>query len=787
MREALVRPSLGSASGTGDSPQDGTRRAARRLVLAGLAIFAVACIAALLLLSNQRRHVLWDTERELANQALLLASFTDNSFRSVELVQDDLARIIGDLGMRSVEEFNERLASRAIHQELQARVAALPLIEAVFLTNAHGLTIASTRAWPQPAFSIADRPHFRVLLDNPDLDSYLAPPARNVQTGTWNLYITRRIRSAEGHFLGIVGVGLSLPRLEEFLGLVLPGPGASIAIWRRDGYLLARSPPVRDVIGSRMEDVAAAFQAMLARSDNGVSRRVGAIDGEERIFAVRVLTSYPVVVAVTRTVAEGLAHWRREVAQVLAALACLAAGIAVTVLLRIRQLRGRHLLEQARTELRVLASQRRAEAIIAHLAHHDALTGLANRVLLRTRLDEAMARVRRGETCAVLCLDLDNFKDVNDTLGHPVGDQLLQAVTERLRANMREVDTVARLGGDEFAVVQVALSQGSDAGLLAQRLIESLGAPYDIDGHHIVAGVSVGIALAPHDGLDPDQLLRHADLALYRAKAAGRGCFRYYEPEMNAHAQLRRLLQLDLQRALKANEFVLHYQPQVDLRTGGVTGFEALLRWHHPERGLITPERFIPLAEETRAIVPLGEWVLRQACAEASRWPGGQKVAVNLSPIQFAHGHLPSMVATALRLSGLAPARLELEITEMVLLSDTEATLAALHELQALGVSIALDDFGTGYASLGYLQRFPFDRVKIDRSFIRRLGHSRESDAIVRSVIELCAAINMATTAEGVETEEQCRILRAGGCTAAQGYLFGRPSATIDAAALQQS
>jgi diguanylate cyclase (GGDEF)-like protein len=767
-------------------PPDGARRAARWLVLAGVTIFAAGCVAATLLLSSQRQQILRDAERELANLALLLASFTENSFRSVELVQDDLVGMVGGLGIRSVEEFNERLSSRAIHQALQARVAALPQIEAVFLTNAQGVTIASTRAWPQPVFSIAERPHFQVLRDNPDLDSHLAPPARNVQTGTWNIYITRRLRSAEGEFLGIVGVGLGMPRLEAFLGRVAPGRGSSIAIWRRDGHLLARFPPAHEILGRRVEGVAAAFQVVLAQSDSGARRSIGAVDHLDRVFATRALTNYPVVVAVSRTAAEVLALWQRQVVQAVVALAGLALAIAVAALLRIRQLRGRELLARTQTELRVLASQRRAEAIIAHLAHHDALTGLANRTLLRIRLDEAMARARRGEASAVLCLDLDNFKDVNDTLGHAVGDQLLQAVTQRLRGGMRETDTVARLGGDEFAVVQTALSQGSDAGLLAQRLIDTLGAPYDVDGHHIIVGVSVGISLAPNDGLDSDQLLRNADMALYRAKAAGRGCFRYYEPEMNAHAQLRRLLQLDLQRALAASEFMLFYQPQVDLATRRVTGYEALLRWHHPERGLIMPERFIPLAEETRAIVPLGDWVLRRACAEAATWPGGRKVAVNLSPVQFAHGHLPQTVAAALRLSGLDPARLELEITEMVLLRDTEATLAALHELRALGVAIALDDFGTGYASLGYLQRFPFDRVKIDRSFVRRLGESRESDAIVRSIIDLCAAIDMATTAEGVETEEQCRILRADGCTAAQGYLFGRPSATVDLAALQR-
>ncbi|HEY4254138.1 MAG TPA: EAL domain-containing protein [Roseomonas sp.] len=748
--------------------------------------FAVACIAATLLMASQRRQILAESERELSNLSLLLASFTDNSFRSVGLVQDNLVGMIDALGIRSTEEFDERLATRHIHQELLARVAALPQIEAVFLTNAQGVTIASTRAWPQPAFSIADRAHFQALHDDPALESYLAPPARNLQTGSWNIYLTRRLRSADGQFLGIVGVGLSLAHFETLLRRIAPGPGSAIGIWRQDGYLLARFPPVEGLMGQPQPAAAALFGEIRAGSGSGSIRRISVVDNQDRVIAIRALAGYPAVAAVARTTSRILALWRRQVIHAGLGLACVAIAIAAAVMLRIRQLRSRALLEQARTEVRLLAHQRRSEAIIAHLAHHDALTGLANRTLLRVRLNDAVARARRGEACAVLCLDLDNFKDVNDTLGHPIGDQLLRAVTLRLQAGIREVDTIARLGGDEFAIVLTSLRQADDAGLLAQRLIESLSTPFDLEGHHVVVNVSVGIALTPGDGLDSDLLLKNADLALYRAKAAGRGCFRYYEQEMNAHAQLRRLLQVDLHRAIRASEFELFYQPQVDLLTRRVTGFEALLRWRHPERGLIMPERFIPLAEETRAIVPLGDWVLQRACAEAAGWPGGQKVAVNLSPVQFASGNLPASVATALAASGLDPARLELEITEMVLLRDTEATLAALHALRELGVAIALDDFGTGYSSLGYLQRFPFDRVKIDRSFISHLGQSRESNAIVQSVIDLCAAINMSTTAEGVETEEQYRILCAGGCTEAQGYLFGRPSATAEVPTLQR-
>jgi diguanylate cyclase (GGDEF)-like protein len=422
-----------------------------------------------------------------------------------------------------------------------------------------------------------------------------------------------------------------------------------------------------------------------------------------------------------------------------------------------------------------VTDRRRTEARIAHMAHHDPLTDLPNRVLFRDRLGRGLAHLRRdGGQLAVLCLDLDRFKVVNDTLGHPTGDVLLQAVTARLQRCLRDADTVARLGGDEFAVIQTGPRQPRDATSLAQRLIAELALPFDLEGQQVVIGASVGIALAPEDGEDPDTLLKNADLALYRAKAEGRGTYRFFEADMNARVQARRALELDLRRALSANEFELFYQPVVALKTRRLRGFEALLRWRHPTRGLVSPGEFIPLAEEIGLVIPLGDWVLRRACAEAAGWPAALKVAVNLSPAQFAgHGPLASVTA-ALSASGLDPARLEIEITETVMLADTQATLRTLRELKQLGVSIVMDDFGTGYSSLSHLRKFPFDRVKIDRSFIAGLGQREDSVAIVRAVAALCEALGMATTAEGVETEDQLRSL-ATLCTDVQGYLFSPP------------
>jgi diguanylate cyclase (GGDEF)-like protein len=433
-----------------------------------------------------------------------------------------------------------------------------------------------------------------------------------------------------------------------------------------------------------------------------------------------------------------------------------------------------------------IAERREAEARIRHMAHHDALTDLPNRVFFRDRLAQALARARReGEAVAVLCLDLDRFKEVNDTLGHAAGDQLLEAVADRLRADVREADTIARLGGDEFAVVQTALTQPGGADALSRRIVEALSRPFDLGGNVLASvGASVGVALYPADGEDPDRLLRRADLALYRAKADGRGTHRFFEEQMDAQLRARAALERDLRGALAEERFELNYQPQVDLATGRLAGAEALLRWRHPERGMVPPAEFIPLAEETGLIVPIGEWVLATACREACGWPAPLRVAVNLSPVQFRQPGLAELVVRTLRCTGLDPTRLELEITEGVLLRDTDATVGALEALRALGVRIAMDDFGTGYSSLSYLRRFPFDKIKIDRSFVADLGRSGDAAEIVRAVIHLGRGLGMRANAEGVETAEQATLLRVAGCGEGQGYYFGRPVPAHEFAAL---
>ena len=429
-----------------------------------------------------------------------------------------------------------------------------------------------------------------------------------------------------------------------------------------------------------------------------------------------------------------------------------------------------------------ISERRKAEARIAHMAHHDGLTNLPNRDFFQDRLHEALQRGKSGQRrVAVLCVDLDLFKNVNDSFGHPMGDRLLKQVAGRLKAEVSGDNLVARLGGDEFAIVLAADASPNGASDFAARMIRILSESYDIDGIEVTVGASIGIALSPGDGETSEELMRNADMALYRAKSEGGGVHRFFEREMDQQARRRRDMELDLRRAFANGEFELHYQPLVDIAADRISGFESLLRWRHPEKGMISPAEFVPVAEDIGLIVALGEWVLREACTEAAKWPADIKVAVNLSPVQFRSRNLVQVVISALAHSGLSPRRLELEITESLFLAETATNLAILHQLRGLGVSISMDDFGTGYSSLSYLRSFPFDKIKIDRSFVKDLVERSDCVAIVRAISGLGRSLNITTTAEGVETADQLDWLRAEGCNEVQGFLFSaaKPASEI--------
>jgi diguanylate cyclase (GGDEF)-like protein len=424
-----------------------------------------------------------------------------------------------------------------------------------------------------------------------------------------------------------------------------------------------------------------------------------------------------------------------------------------------------------------ITEQRRAEAEIAHLARHDVLTGLANRAEFNARLEEATERlIRGGGAVTVMMLDLDKFKDVNDAFGHPAGDALLIEVGRRLQCSIRGADVLARLGGDEFAIIQEGVAnQHEDAIALALRIISVIAEPFDLGGHQASVGASMGIALSPEHGVKPAELIKCADLALYDAKANGRNDYRIFQSEMLEAVQTQRLAESELREAIRAGEFEIHYQPVMDAKTRQLCGVEALVRWRHPVKGLVGPDRFIPLAEATGLIVPLGNWVLQRACADAASWPAHIKVAINISAVQIKKSNLFDVILCVLLESGLAAERLELEITETTLLESRETHLATIRQLKNLGVSIALDDFGTGFSSVNYLTIFPFDKIKIDKSFTQGVLIRRECKAVIASTLALAQGLGTLTTAEGVETEEQLAYMRAAGVDLVQGYLLGRP------------
>ncbi len=882
-------------------------RARHVLILCSLAIGVMLAAGVTALLLAARQDAVAGAARDLRRLALLLSEDVDRDFRTAALVQADLIRSMQRDGIESPAQFSSAMASPAVREELRRRITGLPHIGALGLIDAEGRVVNHSRSAVELDVDARDWAFVEQLRRHP-ADTVISAPIRvrlapkSSAIESWSILFARGFTASDGRLLGIVVAVMDLAPFERFFARVSGGGDAAVALFRRDGVLLAQHPTTqRD--STEVSEPRPAFSDLLVALDHGTVPRAGVLDDRQRLIAPVGVPHFPLVVVVSNTMASVLADWRRE-ALGFSAVALLTelvlAGVVVLGVRRAgdqdrlnaayaraleteadrtlaqaeqdlawdREQRERlahlqtirfdtalrnmvqgllmvnrtgelqvvnrrfcelaavpaaslqpgmayaELVEQvlaggaiSRQDMAVLqdwrtnivdrrerasftwdladgrtfrvthqpmedgwlttyedvTERRNAHAAIVRMAHYDALTDLPNRALFRERLQQSLALARRGRKLALLCLDLDQFKAINDTLGHPVGDGLLRAVAQRLTQRIRETDTIARLGGDEFAIIQVAIERPTEATDFAARLIEILQEPFDIAGHRIIIGASIGIAFAPQDGTDPDVLLKNAEM------------------------QARRVLELDLRQALPAGQFELFYQPLVDLRARAVTGFEALLRWRHPQNGLVPPDRFIPLAEEIGAIVPIGEWVMREACATAAGWPGSMKVAVNLSPVQFKSRNLVKAVAAALRELGLPPARLELEITETVMLQDTDTTLATLHELHALGVHIAMDDFGTGYSSLSYLRRFPFDRIKIDKSFIRELGERRDCGAIVRAVIELSRELGMATTAEGVETQDQLHRLALAGCTDIQGFLFSPPVPRAAVAELLQT
>lgn len=700
-----------------------------------------------LLLERTREAALHAAETKLRNISLIVESVVNRQFLQADAVLTSLPALLAAVARDAsdVDPQSATLLLRGMNfQAFAFRDIFLLRLDGTIWAGAH------TNDWVRD-----------VAINPPDRGSVvrtgavaIAGPIRNPISGDWVIFVVRQISVPGPGTLNAVAE-LPLALFAKLLPAIGEIPGLRIVLERRDGQLLLSQQYDEARIGKQQR---AALGGMRAADGTVFAVPLTMIE-KPTIGIVRVALYGHIIISLAFDQASALVDWAHErdrMAISVTVAVFLVFNLAVILILALRQ-RGR------------------AEDQIRFLARHDALTKLPNRILLRERLRETLMHARVGEHLALLYLDLDRFKALNDTLGHPLGDVLLQAVAERLSQSTRGADTVARLGGDEFAVIQAPIDKPAEAADFAERLIAVLNEPFQVMGHRIVIGTSIGISVSPQDGVDFDQLMKSADLALFRAKQDGRGVYRLFQTEMDAQMQNRRILELDLRGALADGQLELFYQPLIGLRAQAAVGFEALLRWRHPSRGLIAPDQFIPLAEEIGAIVPIGEWILRTACLAAARWPDDMKVAVNLSAVQFKSDGLVAAVTAALHGSGLAPARLELEITETVLLRDTTAALATLRQFHSLGVHIAMDDFGTGYSSLSYLQRFPFDRIKIDQSFVRELGKQNDSDAIVRAVIALSRELGMTTTAEGVETVDQLRTLARAGCTVVQGYLFSQP------------
>lgn len=733
-----------------------------------LGVVVIAC--AVLLTLSVRNHAFSDRRRELQNLALTLSEQSDRALQSLQLVQTGVIERITSAKISTAEDLARLMSTFEVHEVLREKISGLPFVDAVTVIDATGRLLNFSRFWPVPSVNVSDRDYFQALKDMSRKDTFISEPVPNRGTGTVTIYLAKRFTTPDGAFLGLVLGAMEQSYFEQFYGTINLGRDSVITLYRDDGASLATFPHRS---GEALPTPGAAeriARSLIAQAPEDGIAPAGLIDNRRRMVAVQQLANYPLVVAVSDTTAaidKGLRIQTLPIA-IAAGLICL--SIAVAILLATRHLHA----------------QARFAAAAYHAARHDDLTGLPNRLLFGEQLSAALALGRSAPPFAVLYLDLDYFKTVNDTLGHAIGDQLLRAAAERIAAEAGPDHVVARLGGDEFAIIHTRADDAHTALDLAERIIARISRPISVSDHRVIAGCSIGIVMAPEDGISATELLKNADLALYRAKADGRGLARVFLREMERTAMARRALELDLREAWESGQFFLVYQPFFSAKTRRLAGFEALLRWRHPTRGIVSPQVFITCAEETGLILPLGAWVLAEACRTARDWPEDIRIAVNLSPLQFRSGHVADHVRDALRASGLAPTRLELELTESTLLIEGTTVRVTLEQFRAQGITIALDDFGTGYSSLGYLRTLPIDRIKIDRSFISRMCDDPHSRAIVNALMRLSEAMDLATTAEGIETEEQLEILRAEGCDLIQGFLLGRPGGATEARKMAQ-
>ncbi|WP_282889815.1 putative bifunctional diguanylate cyclase/phosphodiesterase [Xanthobacter autotrophicus] len=739
------------------------------MILAAQLIVGVL-VATASFVRTARHDGIEDRRRELANLALTLAEQTARVFQGLDFIADDLIGHMNAEGIETRAQLRAAMGTQAVHALLQARLSAVPQADWLAIIDDSGQLVNSSRIWPVPDTDMSERETFRVLSSAASPPLFIGEPAASARTGRIAIPLARRFTDGGGRFLGLVQGAMEQSYLERFYGAIRLGSDGMIALVRADGGLLARHPGSAGLSDRDPAMRARTIGAVFAAATDGLLPP-GTLDEKERIAALQPLPGLPLsmVVSDSRSAVESVL-WQRALPLILAA-GLLCCAIALITYGAVRLIRGE----------RAIAAAEHA------MARREPLTGLANRLAFTERLEALLAKSGTTPAFSLHCVDLDDFKAVNDTLGHEAGDLLLVEFARRIRGRLAPGDIAARLGGDEFGILRLGTASNGEALTFAQGVIEALEEPFVIGHHRVTGGCSIGIALSPAHGIRAEQLQHNADLALYRAKSDGRGVARVFLEEMEASASARRELELDLHAAWREQHFFLAYQPIFEAASGRLAGFEALARWPHPERGLVPPEVFIPIAEETGLIQPLGAWALQEACRAAAEWPPHLFVSVNLSPLQFRGAQAHQHVRAALQDSGLPPERLELEITESTLLKQGPAVRATLDQIAADGVTLALDDFGTGYSSLGYLRTLTIGRIKVDRSFVEDVERSPQSLAIVRTILSLARTLSLRCTAEGIQTEGQRSILVAEGCTHLQGFLLGHPTTAEEALALARA
>jgi diguanylate cyclase (GGDEF)-like protein len=801
------------AANTSPPPATKRRRTPLRLLYIGTsALILLLLTTNAVFVLNLREAELLNEENRLATISLILAEQANRAFESADLVIRSVADGIAAEGVTDTVSFDRIMAGQDIHLLLLAKISGTPQLDAVTVFNSEGRLINFSRRGSAPNVDNSSTAYFRALKDDPHLQAYVTEPVQNRGMGAWTIFLARRVNGPFGEFLGVVLGSIKMQYFEDFYRAIELRDSSTIALLRLDGITLVRFPR-SDTVGKKFFGA----EHLLRGSVSTTLREASPIDGLVRIKAAHLVANYPVLTVATNTEDAALADWRGMARLVtLGTLGC-AIAIAVAGFAFGRQWKHKARLADSQAELvlheeRAAAMQALAEVAetaalqVAHSAEHDFLTGLPNRMLLNDRVSQAIALARRHKKhTAVLFLDLDGFKHINDSLGHGVGDKLLQSIATRLVACVRSSDTVSRQGGDEFVVLLSEVEEPEDAAIAATRIahavvgthsidqhdvhldvataagrmLQAVAEPHLVDHHNLHVTASIGVSVYPDDGVDAETLIKNADTAMYQAKENGRQSFQFFKPAMNVRAVERQSIEEDLRHALQRQEFTLHYQPKIDLRTGAITGAEALIRWIHPMRGLIPPLQFIPIAEDCGLIVPISAWVLREACTQARAWIDAglpaMTMAVNVSTMEFRDETFLENIFTTLGETGLDPRLLELELTESLLMKHAESAISTLQNLREVGIQVAMDDFGTGYSSLSYLRKFPLDALKIDQSFVRQISAAGEDTAIVTAVIGLAQSLKLRVIAEGVETREEVEFLRAHQCDEAQGYYFSRP------------